>query len=172
MKKLSDMTRTELLAECKKRELSGAGSNDDLIDRIEAYDAENADPMLVGDDEAPDDAAESEAAPADANVQPDAAGEQADSKPAQANPDPNDGFVAPSRFRREFPLGDRSIDDNYHMHLIGETHAAAAAAGYRPRGGVTVGHRVRYAADATGRRTVVYEVHVQSPDGPNGLRRP
>jgi hypothetical protein len=177
MKKLSDMTRTELLAECKARQLPGAGGNEDLIARIEAHDEAQsaADPML-GDDDTDEPADPPAAEPAGTTDPTDADArnvtvEGGDPGPVEPHPDPNTGYVN-GQYRVELPLGDRTIDDAYHLHLIGEAHAHAAAAGFRTRGGATVGHRLRYAADASGRRTVVYVVHVQNPGGPNGLRRP
>ena len=61
-------------------------------------------------------------------------------------------------FRYEIPIGPRDVSDGDHFAYIAEAHAAAAAAGYPTKGGATVGERVGYAADATGRRTVIYQV--------------
>jgi hypothetical protein len=197
---LSEMTRAQLLAECKKRQLSGAGSNEELIARIEAHEAAQADqdPMLGEVDEPADESTDEPTEPAEP-IEPteepvniaevDETGERAekveasdadsrnvtveggDPDPVKPDPDPNTGYVN-GQYRVELPLGDRAIDDAYHAHLIREAHTHAELAGYKTRGGGTVGHRLRYSADASGRRTVVYVVYVQNPDKPKGLRRP
>lgn len=61
-------------------------------------------------------------------------------------------------FRYEIPIGHRDVNDADHFAYIAEAHAAAQAAGYPTKGGTTVGERVGYAADAEGRRTVIYQV--------------
>ncbi len=61
-------------------------------------------------------------------------------------------------YRMEYPHGPREVTDNDHFTYIAETHAAAQAAGHETKGGVTIGERVGFGADADGRRTVVYQV--------------
>jgi len=61
-------------------------------------------------------------------------------------------------FRRQFVIGPRDIGDSEHVKYIEDTHAAAHAAGYETKGGITVGERIGYATDAAGMRTAVYQV--------------
>lgn len=176
-------TRPELLKLCKDRGLSGAGTNEDLIDRLQAQDVELAaqggtDDDPLADDEAGDapPALQATAAP-EATPDPPvpapvpqpvvvapAPGVQSPPVPAAARPTGPDPAVKSgltgSVFRKEFPAN-RPVDDVQHRHLIAETHAAANAAGHRTRGGLTVGRRVGPSVDSEGRPTVVYEVHVK-----------
>lgn len=71
------------------------------------------------------------------------------------------GAAAVHAFRAEYPHGWRDLTDNDHFTYIAETHAAAHAAGYATRGGVTVGERVGFGSDADGRRTVIYQVSLK-----------
>jgi hypothetical protein len=174
-------SRSELLKLCKERGLSGAGTNEDLIERLEAQDAaqpaadddfdpladEDASAEAEGEPDADQPAAEEapaveEPAPA-AEPQPMTDGEEqpaAEQPAGQDGPDPavKEG-VTGNVYRREF-YPDRLLDDAYHRHLIAETHHAANAAGHATRGGLTIGHRVRYDQDAAGKQTVVYEVYL------------
>jgi len=61
-------------------------------------------------------------------------------------------------FRWEFVIGPHEVTDNDHFRMIAETHAQAAAAGLTTKGGITVGERVGFAADADNRRTAIYQV--------------
>lgn len=61
-------------------------------------------------------------------------------------------------FRHEVVVGERDITDVDHFRWIAEAHAAAQAAGHVTKGGVTIGERVGYGADADGRRTAIYQV--------------
>lgn len=69
-----------------------------------------------------------------------------------------DGDGRVKTFRAEFPCPPGELSDTQHRLFIAEAHAAAHAAGHLTKGGTTIGTRVGYAADANGRRTVVYEV--------------
>jgi hypothetical protein len=64
-------------------------------------------------------------------------------------------------FRREYTHGPREVTDSDHFGYIADTHAAAQAAGLATKGGITVGERVGFGADADGRRTVIYQVPIK-----------
>lgn len=157
----STYLRPELLKLCKERGLSTAGTTEDLIDRLTAQDAEagpddaDFDPLADVDESDKITEVEPASAPAPAETSSPAAPDPA---PATELSDKN-GAVG-KMFRREYRL-DRPVDDNYHRFLLGETHAAAHAAGYATKGAPLAGHRVRYDQDADGRLTVVYEVYVR-----------
>lgn len=61
-------------------------------------------------------------------------------------------------FRWEFVVGSHELTDADHFRYIAETHAQAAAQGLATKGGITVGERVGFSADADGRRTAIYQV--------------
>lgn len=190
--------RPELLALCKERGLSGAGTTDDLIARLEAQDAETAgqgvDDDPLGEDPDADQTppevesqpkdtgagtariTSAEASPAPPETPPDAtpaaelSGDGKAAKPADRGPDPKvtEGPTG-NVYRFQF-YADRQVDDELHRHFIAETHHNARAAGHETKGYPTAGHRVRYSADAAGKPTVVYEVYLAGSK-PNGLRR-
>lgn len=185
-------TRAELLKLCKERGLSGAGSTEDLIERLEAQDAaqqpanDDFDPLADETDTEDDAEAEAEPAADDQGGAPDVEAEPAADAEAEAAPgEPEAASAEQGRpagpdarvkdgptgnvFRREFYVAS-DIDDTHHRHLILETHAAAAAAGYRTKGAPHAGHRVRFDADATGKRTAVYEVYVVRERSQGGQR--
>ena len=176
MNDYATMSRIELLGLCKARGLSGAGTNEDLIERLQAQDAA-APPADQDEDPLADD--ETADAPA---VEPEPADQPAEAAPATtAEPTPTAEPVGPERpkesaqptgpdpavkegvtgnvFRFQFYAG-RDIDDAMHRHFIAECHHNAHAAGLRTKGAPTVGHRVRFDADAAGKPTVVYEVYL------------
>jgi hypothetical protein len=186
-------TRPELLALCKARGLSGAGTTDDLIERLRAQDAEaspadqDEDPLAEdATEDVPDPVSESGPPPAPAATPP------AETAPPAAQLRVTDrrsdnetkaGDVHASGpdvrvkegvtgnvFRFEF-YADRAVDDELHRHFIAECHHNARAAGYATKGYPNAGHRVRVDQDAAGKPTVVYEVYLAS-NKPNGLRRP
>lgn len=64
-------------------------------------------------------------------------------------------------YRAEFPHGHREVTDRDHFAYIAEAHAAAHAAGHETKGGGTVGERVGFGVDASGQRTVIYQVPIK-----------
>jgi hypothetical protein len=187
MNDYSTMNRPELLALCKQRGLSGAGTTEDLIDRLQAQDAaaepadQDEDPLADEPDDEAGDAPTSESVPETESAET-APAESPVSAPAaesvaEASTKP-DGPTGPDPRVKEGPTGnvfrwqfylDRDIDDQYHRHLIAETHHAAALAGHRTKGAPHAGHRVGYSQDAAGKRTAVYEVYLSR--GTAGGRR-
>lgn len=170
--------RLDLIAAAKERKLSGAGSNPEILARIRAYDQQRArhaaematraaadDDPLGLDDEPDPGVTPPETPPAAPGASPqDAAGGPGVEPADDGEPAGRTGLFG-STYRVEYPLGNREIDDPYHYHLIGETQAAAQAAGHHPKGGIGIGQRLGYGADANGRRTVVYEVPVRPAQG-------
>lgn len=185
----STHSRTELLALCKERGLSGAGTNEDLIERLQVQDDESAGQASGDDDPLADDEAEpapptqpaAKKAPVVAEEPAQAAapvGETvADTTSAGPGKQAGNGpeahvkeGVTGNIYRFEF-YPDRPIDDAYHAHLIRETHHAARAAGHDTKGFPTVGHRVRFDADGAGKATVVYEVYLKRGNANGAVRR-
>jgi hypothetical protein len=186
----STRTRPELIKLCKDRGLSGAGTTEDLIERLQAQDAELAEQGQVDDDPLADDdeqevdepvtdtsdegtepaaepVASTSAAQPETRVPQVVAAERSEQatedKAAADQSGRADPAVKDGRTGKVFRrefYPTRTLDDGYHAHLIAETHHAAHAAGLRTKGGLTVGHRVAESVDAAGKPTVVYEVYV------------
>ena len=174
----------ELIAELKRRRLPAAGTNADRAQRLRDDDAsrvDDDDPLGLGDEGTPatgEVASAPVAGPHDGPVftrKTDSLQPGQESAPASAITAALTRPAAPARdahqpttkaFRVEYVRGGRNpeADDGVHFFFINETRAAAAAAGLRPRGGINIGRRIGYGVDATGARTVVYEVSVKQGD--------
>lgn len=163
----SGLTRAELLARCKERGLSGAGTNPDLIQRLREWDAQQAedDPLGLDDEPAQEPVPETPPAAGAASLPLAAGGPEPEPvspvEPVEPAVEPAvepTQVQAPTTFRQQYTIGDRALDDGYHFALIEETQRAARAAGLEPKGGVGIGSRVGYGVDDHGARTVTYEV--------------
>lgn len=160
--RLSKLSRTELMAECRNRGLPITGATTALIARIVRFDENDG---IYSDDplaDAPPVVVTAVVPPPAAAQAP--AGEVA-SAPAGPAPAPpvrqKTGFFPKTNtFRAEIPIGPRKIDDETHFACIQGTHDAALEAGYATRGAPWAGHRVGYSA-FQGMRSVIYEVSVR-----------
>jgi hypothetical protein len=172
---LSRKTLRELQQICKDPAygLSAAGRATDLIARIVAF--ENGEPLgadAIDPNPKPGIAPTPVAptvTPASAlitgPVAPVAPADVPAAAPVKATPAPKQKtgfFEATNTYRAEFPLGPRAtIDDPTHYQFIEETHNAARAAGYRPKGAPYAGTRVGFSVIRTengAMRSVIYEV--------------
>jgi hypothetical protein len=205
----------QLQALCKGRQLSGSGSQLDLIARLKEYDAahgtvptldvpepEEEPDLLADEDEALPGAPAVTVTPADggevASASPSAGPAAVDVGPVGSSPQmpavvvtaaPGEpqglppasvrgranlaarrglvkvgeghGATEVRAFREEYPHGERELTDTDHMRYIADTHAAAWAAGHDTKGGITIGERVGFGRDASGVRTVIYQVPIK-----------
>lgn len=159
----STLTNAQLRDECGKRSLPVSGTNPDLIDRLNAYEASNPaniDPadLLGGDDDEP--APYTPPAPEVLVTDPTPAPIVAD--PAPVVEPPADPRILPgNRFEMLFPCRNE-LSTGVHEENLLALWQEAAEAGYNPRGGAYGGYRTGF-RDVKGARHAVYEISIR-PD--------
>ncbi|MFM9635971.1 SAP domain-containing protein [Streptomyces turgidiscabies] len=144
----SEMTTPQLQTECKRRGLPSGRAKAELVERLEAADAAEADPNDTQADVEMAVEPEPERVINEAWPQP----ERTDPKPGQpASPiaaPGTDPSVAPLRaFRQTFPAAAEGPTDDEHAAFRAQTRQAAIDAGLTPRGdahrvGTVDGHEV------------------------------
>jgi hypothetical protein len=152
----TDWERPALVAELDRRKLSSVGTDEALRARLTKSDPDPGDDDPLGlDDDQPPRVVEPGQPADDVPIGP----SKVDIKPVDGAYTVGEGARGMVRvYRKEFPIGDRPLDDDHHFHLIAQTHEAALNAGHQSKGGPTIGKRLGYSRSASGERTVVYEV--------------
>lgn len=134
----------QLQAEASKRGLSAGGSNDEIIARLEEWDAAHpGDEDLLGDDTPPAEAPAAPAAPA--------AAARVDDTAVAAAP-PRQGKT----YETSFPCPGE-LSTGMHTEYRQQAYARALAAGLTPRGGLAGVSRIRF-SEVDGQRHAVYSV--------------
>jgi len=166
-----ELSRAELVEECKARGLKENGNKQLLIQRLEADDAAEASradesEAESGEDvpEAPEMAAPESEAP-DAPESPAKPAEVVSDQPSGHNIPPYLGQVVPSgdTYHAEFdlPAGYELLHEDLDMSWKLQARDAAIADGREPLGGAYAAHNIGFGS-RDGKQTIIYRVPVKA----------